>query len=85
MDAVDAVHYGDAVADGDLIGAYKIFESEDGKKVLKDLLVYCGWGAQDPTIMDESDAKSILAMQRIVWRIKGMLNAEVQEQGEVDE
>lgn len=85
MDAVDSVFYKETVADGALIGAYKFFESEDGKVVLDDLLKFCGWGAQDPTIMDESDAKSILASQRIVWRIKAMLNAEVQEQGEDNE
>lgn len=79
MDAVDSVFYKEAVADGNLIGAYKFFESDDGKKVLDDLLRYCGWGPQDPTTMGEDDAKSILAMQRIVWRIKAMLNAEVQE------
>ena len=85
MDAVDKVFYKEATADGDLIGAYKFFESEDGKRVLGDLLKYCGWGPQDPTVMGEDDAKSILAMQRIVWRIKAMLNAEIQKQGEVDE
>ena len=79
MDAVDDVFFKDATADEDLIGAYQIFDSKDGKMVLKDLLVQSRWGAQAPTLMDEGDAKSILASQRIVWRIKAMLNATVQE------
>ena len=86
MDAVDRVFYDNVTADEDLIGAYKMFASDDGKKVLADILRYCCWGAQDATIMDDSDAKAILASQRIVWRIKAMLNAGVQETtGEDDE
>ena len=86
MDAVDGVFYENVTAEEDLIGAYQMFNSEDGKKVLADILKYCYWGAQEPTVMDESDAKAILASQRVVWRIKAMLNAGVQEtQGEENE
>ncbi len=86
MDAVDGVFYENVTAEEDLIGAYQMFNSEDGKKVLTDILKYCYWGAQEPTVMDESDAKAILASQRVVWRIKAMLNAGVQEtQGEENE
>ena len=79
MDAVDRVFYENVTADEDLIGAYQMFASDDGKKVLADILRYCGWGVQDPMSMDDSDAKAILASQRIVWRIKAMLNAKVQK------
>jgi len=86
MDVVDKVFFEDTQADGNLIGAYQIFDSPDGKLVLKDLLVQCSWGAQDPTSMEEKDASSILATQRIMWRIKAMLNATPQpEQGEVED
>lgn len=86
MDVVDKVFYKDAEADDTLIGAYQIFDSEDGKVVLEDIMRFTSWGAQDPTVLDELDAKSILAMQRIVWRIKGMLNSAPQtDKGEVDE
>ena len=85
MDAVDAVFYEETVAPQELISAYSIFTSDSGKVVLEDLLRFCGWGAQDPTLMDEGDAKSILATQRVLWRIKAMLNATPQpEQGEDD-
>jgi len=61
-------------------------EKVDGKVVLEDLLRYCGWGPQDPTVMNGEDAKSILAMQRIVWRIKAMLNSTVEtKQGDDNE
>lgn len=75
MDVVDSVFYEDTEMDERLIDAYQMFNSSDGKIVLDDLLRYCGWGPQDPTSLDESDAKSVIAMQRIVWRIKAMLNA----------
>ena len=82
MDAVDGVFYENVTAEEELIGAYQMFASDDGKKVLADILKYCYWGAQEPTAMDESDAKAILASQRVVWRIKAMLNAGVQENEE---
>jgi hypothetical protein len=86
MDAVDKVFYKDAEADDKLIGAYQMFDSVDGKTVLEDIMRFTSWGAQDPTVLDDSDAKSILAMQRVVWRIKGMLNSVPQtDKGEVDE
>ena len=87
MDAVDSVFYQDATAPENLIKAYSFFNTEDGKLILKDLQPFLGWGAQDPTIMGEDDAKSILAMQRIVWRIKAMLNAkpEAEQTGDDDE
>jgi len=86
MDAVDSVFYQDVTAPENLINAYSFFNTEEGKLVLKDLQPFLGWGAQDPTIMGEEDAKSILAMQRVVWRIKAMLNAKPQtETGEDDE
>lgn len=75
MDAVDKVFYKDAEASEELVGAYQMFDSADGKIVLQDMIRFCGWGAQDPTVMDEGDAKSVLAMQRYIWRIKAMLNA----------
>ena len=86
MDVVDSVFYEDTEMPEALIGAYQFFNSEDGKIVLKDMLVQCSWGSQDPTIMDEQDAKAILATQRMMWRIKAALNAKpITNQGEVDE
>ncbi len=85
MDSVDQTFYEGAQAPSDLIGAYLIFDTPDGRLVLNDLMIQCSWGAQDPTIMGDLDAKSILATQRIMWRIKGMLNSSpLTEQG-VDE
>ena len=86
MDAVDEVFYKASEMDKDLIGAYQMFNSNDGKKVLEDLVRFCAWGAQDPTMLDDTDAKSVLAQQRVLWRIKGMLNSTpITEQGEIDE
>lgn len=75
MDSIDIVFYKDAKMSEELITAYSIFDTDEGRMVLDDLLRYCGWGPQDPTTMDESDAKAILAAQRIVWRVKAALNA----------
>lgn len=86
MDAVDKVFYENVTADEKLIGAYQFFATESGRLVLEDMLKQCYWGAQDPTVLDDTDAKSILAAQRVVWRIKAMLNATIeQEQGVEDE
>ena len=84
MDAVDAVFYEEAEASEELVGAYEIFNCADGKLVLNDMMRFCGWGPQDPTTMDEADAKSVIAMQRYMWRVKAMLNAKPVK-GEVDE
>lgn len=75
MDAVDKVFYKDAEASEELVGAYEIFNGPDGELVLEDMMRFCSWGAQDSTIMDEQDAKSVLAMQRYIWRVKAMLNS----------
>ena len=84
MDSVDTVFYKDTEAPQELISAYEFFNSADGKLILADMIRFCGWGAQDPTAMGEQDAKSILAMQRYMWRVKAMLNAKPTK-GEVDE
>lgn len=86
MDSIDAVFYKKAEAPERLISAYQFFNSDDGKVILEDLIRYCGWGPQDPTVMNGDDAKAILAMQRIVWRIKAMLNSIVEtKQGDNNE
>jgi hypothetical protein len=82
MDSIDAVFYKDAEMPEELITAYAFFNTDEGKIVLEDLLRYCGWGPQDPTSMNEQDAKSVLAAQRIVWRVKAALNAKPQTKGE---
>ena len=87
MDTVDKVFFEGAKVDERLAGAYKMFNSKDGEIVLKDLMTFVGWGAQDPTIMFPEDAKAILASQRVLWRIKAMLNCETEkpEQGDENE
>ena len=84
MDAIDSVFYEEVEEDEKLVSAYAFFNSDEGKLVLKDLLKYCYWGAQDPTILEESDAKSVLATQRVLWRIKAMLNCKVSAQNGED-
>ncbi len=80
MDIVDKVFFEGAKVDERLAAAYKMFDSKDGELVLKDLMTFVGWGAQDPTIMEPEDAKAILASQRVLWRIKAMLNCETEKQ-----
>jgi hypothetical protein len=84
MDSVDKVFYDEVTVPSDVSSAYQIFNSKDGAVVLKDLTRILSWGAQDPLLMNDGDAKAILASQKALWRIKAMLNSKP-ERGEENE
>ncbi len=85
MDLIDQVFYEGATCEEELARAYSMLDSKEGRMILKDLMVYTGWGAQDPTSLSGEDAKAVLTSQRVLWRIKAMLNCKPEKMNEGDD
>ena len=83
MDILDEVKYTDQPVDLELSQSYRaIFNgSPESRRVLEDMMNQCLWGkySNDPELQRE-----ITISQKIMWRIKAMLNGKPTKQ-EIDE